>query len=1297
MTHYRWGLLLPLALGVFTALAGRAYRPLEARRSPSQRTASQAVRSVGRTQPLHFEENRGQSAGDGRFLSRGRGYALALDSRGASLTLAPSGTDGRAGAARRGATTRLELRGANPDARLVGLDRQRGVVNYLVGHDPKKWRTHIPTYKKVRYEAVYPGVDLVYHGDQGSLEYDFVVQPGADPSQIRLSATGADNVEIADNGDLLIHLAGGTVTQKKPVAYQLVDGKKHEVPAEFTLRRTPGFPLAGTASRRGGHALHLSHEVAFTLARYDATEPLIIDPVLAFSTYLGGNDFEEPQAVTCSSDGSIYVTGQTSSADFPTTSGVLDESFNGWLDAFVTRFAGDGSLVYSTYLGGNHLDRANGIALDGSGGVYLAGLSYSPDFPIVAPSASTGGGAGDGFVAKLAPDGSAVVWSTLMGGAGWDTIEGFARDGDGNLHVAGLTQSSDFPTQHGLYGDAANDDAFAAEISADGSSVLYSTYLGGAGADGAQALGVDSAGDTYVVGGTSSSDFPTTGGAALPAFAGSFDGFVTKLVWNGSVLSVGYSTYLGGSGGEEAAAVAVGSDGSAYVTGYTDSTDFPMAPAGSALFEDHPGGTANGFVAKVTTAGDALAYSTYLGGSGEDWGTAIAVDPAGGAYVTGATASDDFPVSRALYDTRQGGYDLFVTEIKPGATALGYSTYLGGGANDQPVALALSTGENPVVVGSTVGTFPLEAAADSTAEGWGEGFVARIVDTPTAPAGLAIAEGASHRPVLTWSGGSGADSFAVERKPYGAPDSSWDSAFGTTDQTSVEDTTAERGFAYDYRVRSFSRHGNSDYCDPATYIPAPPAAPSGVTAAFGDTGDFVQLSWTDNSDDELAFRIQRQDPFTGWSDMLTVGPDGTAGYDPAPQPFLVYRYRVVAFNHGGDSTPSGAVLAAPAAPYDLRAAAQSTARVNLTWSTDAGNQDGSEIEARRGSGPWERIIVLPGDGLRYEHADLLPNTTYAYRVRNYIRDQGEVAYSGWSDPASAVTVSNRPEAPGSFQVFSPDRGRVVLTWMDNAADEAGFKVYRRTGSSGAFTLLDTVPADANTYTDGTTTGDTQYSYTVAAYNDRGASPAAKEQTVTTLWGPESLTASAVTTAQINLTWKDMSLYEDGYSIERRKGAGVYVEAARVSGKIGKNQTVTYSDTGLTTGVSYTYRVRAYNTRATSLYANGTSITTTGAAEPGLQVTPTAKSYGRVVRGQARTATFTVRNTGKKWEAVTIPALGGAFQVLGSRHFTLSTGASRTFKVRFTAGKVGAFAAELPVRCQHGEVVKVKLHGRSVRG
>jgi hypothetical protein len=1279
--HPQLGPLMLSGIGLLLAIASGT-APSWRRDPPARRDERVPVTAAARRQPLHFEENLGQAAGAGRFLSRGRGYTLALSSTEAVVSLRREARGERREDAVPQSAIRLRLFGGNPRAKLAGVERQKGVVNYLIGSDPKKWRTHVPTFKKVKYQGVYPGVDLVYHGNQGSLEYDFIVEPGADPDQIRLSAEGADKVELSPEGDLLIHLPGGTLTQKKPVAYQFLNGRKHEIRAEFRLNaRTPEC---------------LNAELSFKLAHYDATRPLVIDPVLGFSTYLGGGNSDTAEAVACGTDGSSYVCGATDSTDLASSPGSFDGTFNGFSDAFVTKLAADGSLVYSTYIGGTHLDRANAIAVDGAGAAYVGGLAYSSDFPTVAPSASSGGGSGDGFVVKLAADGSAVVWSTLLGGSAWDTVEGLARDSDGNVHVAGPTQSSDFPTHNELDGDDDGDDGFVAEISADGSSVIYSTYLGGAGPETVQGIGVDSVGDTYVVGGTASSDFPTTAGAAFPTSGGSFDGFVTKLSWNGSVLSLGYSTYLGGSGGDVVNAIALGSDGSAYVTGGTGSADFPTAPAGAALYADAPGGTYDAFVAKLAPTGGSLTYSTYLGGTGEEWGSAIAVDAAGGAYVAGATVSADFPVSRALLDTWQGGYDAFVTEIKPGATALSYSTYLGGPGDDQAQALALRVADNPVVVGFTQGGLPLESATDSTAEGWREGFVAWIVDTPDAPTGLTAAEGASHRPVLTWSGGSGADSFAVERKPYGDPDTSWASAFGTTDQTDVEDVTAERGFSYDYRVRSFNRHGNSAYCDPATYIPAVPASPSGVTAAFGDTGDYVLLSWADNSDDELAFRIQRLDPFSGWTDVQTMGPEATAGYDFGPQPFLVYRYRVVAFNQGGDSAPSNAALAAPAAPFDLRAVAQSASRIQLTWSTDAQNHHANEIEARRGSGPWERIIVLHDDDLSYEHADLLPNTTYSYRVRSYLRDRGETAYSGWSDPASAVTVSDRPEPPGSLQAFSPDRGRVVLTWMDNSDAEGGFKIYRRTGSSGAFSLLATLPADANSYTDATTTGDTKYSYTVAAYNDRGVSPAAKEQSVTTMWGPEQLSAAAVTTAQINLTWKDMSLFEDGYSIERQKAGGSMVEVARVSGKVGKNQTLTYADTGLTSGVSYTYRVRAYNANATSLYGTGSSITTTGAPEPGLQVTPPAKSYGRVPQGQARTATFTVKNAGKKWEAVTIPALGGAFQVVGSRHFTLKAGASRSFRVRFTARKPGTYRAELPVKCQHGEVVKLKLDGKSIR-
>jgi hypothetical protein len=1490
------GPFLALALGCLAVLAAGASLGLQGsglprfgRRAVRSAPASARVAALGR--PLSFEENRGQAAARTRFLSRGPGYTLALSPTEAVVSLAGRQAVERSRSAAAGSpqhstlntqhSLRLRLVGGSTRAKVTGIEKQRGIVNYLIGNDPKQWRTHIPTFAKVKYERVYPGVDLVYHGTQGSLEYDFEVAPGADPSQIRLSATGAEKVELSPTGDLLLHTPAGTLTQHKPVAYQQIDGRRVEVAARFTLdpssvirHPSPNHARFRDASRITDDASQSairnpqSAIVSFQLARYDATQPLIIDPTLAFSTYFGGSSDDTGTGVATDSSGSVYVCGYTTSTDLA-TAGPYQGAAGGGTDAFLFKLSADGStLHYATYLGGSANEFGLDVDVDGSGQACAVGYTRSTNFPTGNAYDTTGDSNADAFVTRLSADGASLIYSTYLGATGFDSCTDVEVEADGVAHLVGVAASSGFPMVAAVDTTfSGGSEAWVAEFPADGSAPSYSTFLGGTGAEQGFAIAVDSDGSAYVTGETgSATTFPVVN-AIYSTRAGSTgnDAFVSKLTWNGTTLALAYSTYLGGSANERGLGIAVDSSGAAYTTGYTGSSDFPTT---SGAYDTSFGSSSDIYVTGLTAAGTALAYSTYLGNSGDKHGNRIAVDTDGQAVVVGYTTGA-YPTTNAYQATYGGSQDGVITKLAADGASLVYSTYLGGTGSDNVAAVALTSDGNAVLAGSTSSSsFPLVNAVDSSLAS-SEAFAARLV-TFAAPSGFTVTEGSNGRPSLSWTDNSveesgyyafridnddnganlnfAADStshedttatvgkiqhyslraytatrtttfaqatftpttptapsgltatlntegtvvslswtdnsnneltFRVERSTDGGatwetlttlaagststadtdisgrsvihyrvtavneggentsaevaryivptdltviegangkPVLSWTDGFAdetgysierqtvstlsgftevlatsANETTSIEDTTATVGVAYEYRVRAI-RVGYSGYSATALFVPPAPEAPSDLSAQTSVSGTSVTLTWTDNSDNETQVVIWRtSDGGATFDPILVRTPPVTTATDSSADPNATYYYQVIAYNDGGGGA-SPIVEASPRQPDGLTAEAVSGSAVELAWTDNSWNEEGFELERKAGSGSYMLLADLPPGTRSHRHTGLAENTTYTYRLRSYCESA-----SGWAGPVSATTFTSTPEAPGSLKVYSPDRGSVVLTWVDNSADESGFKVYRRLGSTGAYGLLASVAANANTYTDATTTGDTKYSYAVSAFNDRGVSPSTKEQSVTTLWGPESLAASAVTTAQIDLSWKDLSLYEDGYSIERKKGSGSYYEVGRADGKVGKNQTLTYSDTGLTSGVSYTYRVRAYNTNATSLYATGTSITTTSAPAPGLRVTPVQKSFGRVPKGQARTATFQVKNAGKKQEEVTLSALAGAFQVLGSRRFTLTAGASRTFKVRFGARTLGLYTIELPVKCQHGEVVKIKLEGRSVRG
>jgi len=618
----------------------------------------------------------------------------------------------------------MQLRGANKQPKASGEQELPGKSNYFIGSDPSKWRRNVPTFAKVRYSEMYPGIDLVYYGQGQQLEYDFVVAPHADATPIRLGFEGSAQPSISADGDLVLQTeeGGGQVRLRKPVAYQLVNGSRQKVGAEFTLSE--------------------AHEVSFKLGHYDVEQPLVIDPVLTYSTYLGGNGFGDDigLAIAVDSLGNAYVAGMTSSPTFPTANPFQPANAGGDTDAFVAKLNSAGSgLVYSTYLGGLGGDQAQGIAVDTSGNAYITGYTYSTNFPTANPFQPVLRGGRDAFVAKLNSTGSGLLYSTYLGGSAEDRSLGIAIESSGNATIAGFTESSNFPTVNPLQSALGGDgDAFVTKLNAAGSALLYSTYLGGSFAEEIRGIALDSFGNATVTGFTNSTNFPTAN-AIQPALAGGSDAFVTRLNASGSSLL--YSTYLGGSGEEKGRGIAVDASGNAYVTGVTNSTNFPTVNA----FQSANAGSSDTFVTKLNAAGSTLVYSTYLGGSGPidrtegvDDAWAIAVDAAGNAYVTGSTTSTNFPTvnpSQPALRQGDGGPDVFITKFNAAGSALLYSTYFGGKMDDFAYGIAVKDtgdGGSIYVTGLTGSTdFPVVNAMQPTKIEGGDAIILRISSSRT--------------------------------------------------------------------------------------------------------------------------------------------------------------------------------------------------------------------------------------------------------------------------------------------------------------------------------------------------------------------------------------------------------------------------------------------------------------------------------------------------------------------------------------------------------------------------------------
>jgi len=633
---------------------------------------------------------------------------------------------------------RMQLVGSNPHAQVKGAEELPGKANYFIGNGPAEWRTDIPTYASVQYQNIYSGVNLVYYGTrQGDLEYDFVVAPGADPRSITLGieTPGRAPLRINAAGDLVVALPSGDVQFHKPVVYQeqsTVDSLQSQVQGE--IRNTPANPKAKIPNRKfleGHYALDAQNRIHFELGPYDHNRPLVIDPVLLYSTYIGGSGGDIAYGIAVDDLNDAYITGVTNSTNFPTGgppgSPAPYQSANKGTggNCFATELNNDGTkLLFSTYIGGSGADTCTALAMN-AGALLLTGYTTSQNFPAVAPISTAlpyqqyNAGGTDAFVTELAAQGNALTFSTYLGGSADDYGLAIAGDSMGNAYVVGSTLSSDFPVAAptGFTAfqphNAGSQDGFITKVNSNGESLVYSTYLGGTAADVAQGIQLDSSNNAYVTGYTFSTNFPVLN-PLQSANGGGADAFVTELNPTGSALV--FSTYLGGSGDDRATGIALDKPFNIYIVGETASTNFPTT---SPVFQPSLVGSTDAFVTKINNAGSQLLYSTYLGGSGVTQGTAIAVAPTTGiAYVTGFTQSSQFPAQNAIQSvlglSSSNNYcgsapcaDVFLTEFTASGSGVSFSTYLGGNGPDFGEAITLDSTGDPYLTGSTSSTnFP---------------------------------------------------------------------------------------------------------------------------------------------------------------------------------------------------------------------------------------------------------------------------------------------------------------------------------------------------------------------------------------------------------------------------------------------------------------------------------------------------------------------------------------------------------------------------------------------------------------
>ncbi len=720
------------------ATASRAQQTVEHPQQPDRAFQSAELNPSYGKLPLIFEVNRGQALPHVKFLARGRGYSAFLTADGMVLSLRPaaiaatatpaSGVKSQQGA--ENTTIQFRLVGAIRNAPVVGEDQQIGRVNYFIGNDPAKWQTKVPTYSRVRYKNIYPGIDLLYYGNHRQLEYDFAVSAGADPGRIQFEISGARQIRVDGEGNLVLQTSAGNLSFQAPAVYQ------KSGPARVPVH--------------GAYVLMDSTHVAFDVKRYDASKPLVIDPVLLYSTYLGGSGTDQPTGIAVDSTGSVYIGGYTDSSDFPlATLGSLPV---GGPHVFVAKFDSTGSnLVYADYVGGNSQDYGYALALNSANELYVTGSTTSSDFPMVKPYQGSYPGSFNGFLTKISADGSSLLYSTYLGGNSSDRPSSIAVDSVGSAVVGGNTFSTNFPVanayqttvspnQDGLYGNY----GFLTKFSPDGSSLIYSTYFSGS-SNVAQNCGypcwpspystitgiaLDSNGNSYVTGVTNTYDFPTTPGAYLLTNSTTQDnivGFVSKFNSSGNL---DYSTYFYESSGAitNLNAIAVDGSGSAYITGsaLSDGT-FPITSTSICDPSVSGSGCSYAFVTKFDPTGSTLLYSTFLGPNNYANPVAIALDANNDAYVVASTSSSSFGMTGGI-EPYSGGSDVLLVEIDPAANSQLFATYLGGSEDDGPAGIALDSNGNAYVVGSTDSTdFPITPGAfQSILGGNTDAFVVKL-------------------------------------------------------------------------------------------------------------------------------------------------------------------------------------------------------------------------------------------------------------------------------------------------------------------------------------------------------------------------------------------------------------------------------------------------------------------------------------------------------------------------------------------------------------------------------------------
>jgi hypothetical protein len=1004
--------------------------------------------------PLVFEENVGQHHADARYLARSRGFHAWFADGETVLSL---------DAGEHRDVLRMRFGAAGVRVAPVGGEVLPGRSHYFLGNDRSTWVTDAPHRAGVVYPDVVPGVDVAWRsGPRSALEYVVTAAAGADAERFEITFDGALGLDVSATGDLVVTTPRGEVRHGRPSAFQETETGIRRVTCTFDVRG--------------------EDRVGFRVGSHDPARALVIDPTVGWSTYYGGSGGEWWVEVASDSAGAAYVTGRTTSTNFPCV-GAAQATLAGSGDAFVVKIPAAGtSVTYATYVGGSGQEDSRGVAVDSSGAVYVSGYTTSTDFPTVsAYQSSNGGGLCDAYVFKLNASGSALTYATYLGGNSGDRALRVAVDSNGEAHIAGDTGSTGF-TSALPYGGSG--DAFVAKLGASGSTLSWFLYLGGSWGDTGHGIAIDSDGSVVVAGETASGNFPVTTGSMQTTFGGGGDGFVARIAASGGAVT--WASFLGGSDYDIARQVALGPQGAVHVVGETVSTNFPTTSGAFQSSHASDGGVWDGFAAKVSSDGGTLSWSTCYGGDGTDKAQALVVLSDGSVWIGGVTGSTDLPVQSPFQSTRNDGNDGFVAKLSSTGASLTFGTYINSVAVGSPTewvkGLAAGPGGLLYVAGYTsAASFPVQGAVQGSLAGGDDAFVVRFdPPAPTAPLSLATAIVTDRLVALQWVDTSAEEAnFQVERALAGGP--FLQIAAPPANATAHPDPTVSGETAYDYRVRAANISGTSPWSN-VLRVTSGPNAPHSVSVT-PVSNSRVSVAWTDRSSVETSFRIERRvGAAPTWVHAGMAGPNASTFTDlNAPAESAIhYRVRAESGTLLSEWATADDVTTAPANPGPRTPVNLSDGAASVTWNDVSATESGYELQRAPGwpGLTWTTVRVLPPGSTAFIDTDVEPESVYSYRVRAF----NDLGTSDWVDLGRLTTG---PYSPTDLVAEALSPTRTAVSWTDRSKMEAGYEVLR--SEDGTFVPVADLPANAEGLTEGSLSQETGYTYRVRTFNQYGKS------------------------------------------------------------------------------------------------------------------------------------------------------------------------------------------------------------------